>query len=106
VLDLVDAVEQRVGGPAVTDLVGGTPADVPDRYGIASPVARVPIGVPVVCVHGTEDANVPIRQSERFVAAGGGELVTLPGVDHFAMIDPSSDAWVACRDAAERLIRQ
>jgi acetyl esterase/lipase len=105
VLDLVDAVERGVGGAAVTDLLGGTPADVPERYALASPVARIPIGVPVVCVHGTADANVPIRQSERFVTAGGGELVALPGVDHFAVIDPSSDAWVACRDAVERLAR-
>ncbi|WP_300008951.1 alpha/beta fold hydrolase [Pseudonocardia sp.] len=105
VLDLVDAAQRRVGGAAVPDLIGGTPAEFPDRYALASPVARVPIGVPVVCVHGTDDANVPIRQSERFVAAGGGELVTLPGVDHFAVIDPSTAAWAACRDAVERLAR-
>ncbi|MFB9381880.1 alpha/beta hydrolase family protein [Pseudonocardia petroleophila] len=103
VLDLVDAVEQGVGGAAVTDLMGGGPREVPDRYAVGSPVARVPIGVPVVCVHGTADGNVPIRQSERFTAASGDELVTLPGVDHFAVIDPSTDAWRACRDAATRL---
>lgn len=103
VLDLVDAVEQGVGGAAVTDLLGGTPAEFPDRYAVASPVARVPIGVPVVCVHGTSDGTVPVRQSERFSAAAGDELVTLPGVDHFAVIDPSTDAWRACRDAAVRL---
>ncbi|MHA6781280.1 alpha/beta hydrolase family protein [Pseudonocardia saturnea] len=103
VLDLVDAAEQGVGGSAVTDLLGGTPAQFPDRYALASPAARVPIGVPVVCVHGTSDGNVPIRQSERFAAASGDELVTLPGVDHFAVIDPRTDAWRACRDAAIRL---
>lgn len=103
VLDLVDAVEQGVGGSAVTDLMGGTPEEFPDRYAVGSPVARVPIGVPVVCVHGTADGNVPIRQSERFTAVSGDELVTLPGVDHFAVIDPSTDAWRACRDAAVRL---
>ncbi|GEC19510.1 alpha/beta hydrolase family protein [Pseudonocardia hydrocarbonoxydans] len=103
VLDLVDAVREGVGGSAVTDLVGGTPEQVPDRYALASPVERVPLGVPVVCVHGTDDRNVPIRQSERFTAASGDELVTLPGVDHFAVIDPSTDAWRACRDAAARL---
>ncbi len=103
VLDLVDAAENRVGATAVPDLLGGLPADVPDRYALASPVARVPIGVPVVCVHGDEDRNVPLRQSERFVAASGDELVTLPGVDHFAVIDPSTDAWRVCRAAAARL---
>ena len=32
------------------------------------------------------------------------ELVELPGIDHFAVIDPSTAAWRACRDAAERLL--
>jgi acetyl esterase/lipase len=104
VLDLVDAAERRVGGTAVPDLLGGGPAEVPERYALASPLARVPIGVPVVCVHGDADANVPLRQSERFTAASGDELVTLPGVEHFAVIDPTTDAWRACRDAAARLL--
>ncbi|MCH6167442.1 alpha/beta hydrolase family protein [Pseudonocardia alaniniphila] len=107
VLDLVDAAERRVGSGAVQALLGGDPSDVPDRYSLASPIARLPIGAPVVCVHGTADVNVPIRQSERFVAAAGdaAELVTLPGVDHMALIDPSSAAWRACRDALERLLK-
>ena len=109
VLDLVDSAERGVGRGAAQDLLGGAPDAVPDRYALASPVARLPIGVPVVCVHGTEDANVPIRQSERFVDAARDageavELVTLPGVDHFAVIDPATPAWRACRDAAERLL--
>lgn len=109
VLDLRDAVAGRVGGGAVPDLLGGSPQEVPDRYDLASPVQRLPIGVPVVCVHGTADGNVPIRQSERFAAAARAagdpaELVTLDGVDHFAVIDPSTAAWGACRDAVARLM--
>lgn len=106
VLDLVDAAERRVGATAVPDLMGGRPDEVPDRYALGSPTARLPFDVPVVCVHGTDDGNVPIRQSERFVAVAGGtaELVTLPGVDHFAVIDPSTAAWAACRDATLRLL--
>lgn len=65
VLDLVEAAQRGVGNGAVQDLVGGEPDEVADRYALASPYARVPIGVPVVCVHGTRDGNVPIRQSER-----------------------------------------
>jgi acetyl esterase/lipase len=106
VLDLVDAAQRRVGSGAVEDLLGGHPAAVPDRYALASPMERLPIGVPVVCVHGTADANVPIRQSERFVAAarGAAELVRLHGADHFAVIDPAADGWRVCRDALERLL--
>jgi acetyl esterase/lipase len=106
VLDLVDAERNGVGNGAASDLLGGGPDDVPDRYALASPVERLPLGVPVVCVHGTADLNVPIRQSERFVAAAGeeAELVTLPGADHFAVIDPASAVWKACRDGVERLL--
>ena len=32
------------------------------------------------------------------------ELVTLPGVDHIALINRTTAAWVACRDAVERLL--
>jgi dipeptidyl aminopeptidase/acylaminoacyl peptidase len=107
VLDLVDAERNGVGNGAAADLLGGGPDEVPDRYALASPVQRLPLGVRVVCVHGTDDVNVPIRQSERFVAAAGdeAELVTLPGVEHFAVIDPTTEAWKACRAGVERLLR-
>ena len=109
-LDLVDAAQRGVGRGAVEDLLGGGPADVPDRYGLASPIARLPLGGPVVAVHGDADGDVPIRQSERFVVAARAagdpaEMVRLPGVGHFAMIDPASQAWRVCRDAAQRLLR-
>lgn len=104
VLDLVDAAERGVGGGAVVDLVGGPPTAVPDRYALASPIARVPIGVPVIGVHGTADANVPLRQTERFAAASGDRAVVLPGVDHFAVIDPTTSAWAACRAAVEEIL--
>ncbi|MFC4942151.1 alpha/beta hydrolase family protein [Pseudonocardia sp. GCM10023141] len=106
VLDLVDGAERSVGAGAMQDLLGGEPTAVSERYAIASPIARLPLGVRVICVHGTADRNVPIRQSERFVAAAGSaaELITLDGVDHFAVIDPSTPAWAACRDGVERLL--
>jgi acetyl esterase/lipase len=105
VLDLVDAAEQGVGGSAVVDLLGGPPDAVPDRYALASPIARVPIGVPVLGVHGTADDRVPVRQTERFAAASGDRWTRLPGVDHFAVIDPTTPAWAACRAAVDELLR-
>ena len=104
VLDLVDAAEHGVGQGAVVDLLGGTPAAVPDRYALASPIARVPIGVPVIGVHGTADDRVPIRQTERFAAASGDRWTELPGVDHFAVIDPTTPAFAACRAAVEEIL--
>jgi len=104
VLDLVDAAERGVGQGAVVDLLGGTPDAVPDRYTLASPIARVPIGVPVLGVHGTADDRVPVRQTERFAAASGDRWTRLPGVDHFAVIDPTTAAWAACRAAVEEIL--
>ena len=109
VLDLIDAAERHVGGRAVEDLLGGPLNSIPERYAQASPIARVPIGLPTICVHGTADTIVPIRQSERYVHApvGAGdeaEIVALDGVDHFAVIDPSEPAWRVCRGAVDRLL--
>lgn len=97
VLDLVGAANEGVGGTAVPDLMGGGPDDVPERYQLGSPLARLPIGVPVRCVHGRRDANVPIGQSERYVAAAqaagdGATLAAFEG-DHFAVLDPTDESW-------------
>jgi acetyl esterase/lipase len=99
VLDLVGAARQGVGGTVVSDLLGGSPAKVPDRYNVASPLARLPIGFPVRCSHGHQDTNVPFSQSERYVAAAKragdpAELAAFDG-DHFDLIDPTHPSWQA-----------
>ncbi len=108
VLDLVAAADQGLGGGAVTALLDGSPSTVPDRYAIASPVARVPIGVPVVLVHGPDDGVVPLDQSTHYrdVATRAGEDVTLTEVpgDHFALIDPTTTAGAAALAAVSRLL--
>lgn len=103
VLDLVAAAEQGVGGSAAPDLVGGRPEAVPERYAAASPAELLPIGVPVIAVHGDRDTIVPLAQSEVYVAAAHAandpaELVVIAGADHFAMIDPTSSSWAAITD--------
>ncbi len=97
VLDLVGAAEEGVGGTAVEDLMGGGPTEVPERYQVGSPLARVPIGVPVRCVHGRSDVNVPISQSERYVAAAtrAGDQATVASFDgdHFDVLRPGHESW-------------
>ena len=105
VLDLVRGATAGLGGGAVVRFLGGTPAEVPERYAVASPYELVPIGVPSTLVHGIKDKVVPIDQSDRYAAAAiaAGDVVDeqrLKGVDHFAPIDPRMRAWVACRTAA------
>lgn len=97
VLDLRLAAEHGLGADATQEFLGGGPDDVPDRYAVASPVQRLPLGVPVICVHGEADTNVPPSQSRSYVeaatAAGDdAELRTVAG-DHFVLIDVGSAAW-------------
>jgi acetyl esterase/lipase len=105
VLDLIGGYAEWLSNGAVADVLGGSPAELPDRYAAASPLELVPLGVPTTLVHGDADDAVPIGQSERYAAAAeaaGDEVdfIRLPGVDHFALIDPASTAWAICRDAA------
>jgi hypothetical protein len=65
VVDLVAAAETGLGGGAAAALLGGDPAECPDRYRAASPAAMVPLGVPQLLVHGLADTTVPAVMSER-----------------------------------------
>ena len=107
VADLARAHHLGVGGQAVARLLGGTPDAVPGRYELASPAARLPMGVPQVLVHGTDDGAVPVSLSHEYTeaatAAGDDvELVTVPDEGHMACLDTQSTAW---RTAAEAFAR-
>ena len=100
VCDLVEAARQRLSHGAVLELLGGEPAEVPDRYREACPTLLLPLGVRQLVVHGTEDGDVPFEFGPRYVTAARAagdecELLALPGVEHFALIDPASAAWAA-----------
>jgi acetyl esterase/lipase len=108
VLDLRTAATTNVGGTAVTDLLGGAPLQVPDRYALADPIDHVPLPMPVVCVHSHSDDTVPFSQSETYVAAARAagadiELVEVEG-SHMAHRDPASKAWTAVLDVLPRLM--
>ena len=67
VVDLALAWELGLSDGVVGRLMGGAPSDAPDRYAAASPAALVPLGVPLLCVHGALDDVVPPEVSESFV---------------------------------------
>jgi acetyl esterase/lipase len=90
------AAAHATGGEATLDLLGGSPAQVPDRYESADPASRLdtPPGCQVVVVHGTHDEQVPVQSSRGL--ASRHRFITyheLPGIEHFALIDPLSPAW-------------
>jgi pimeloyl-ACP methyl ester carboxylesterase len=98
VSDLVARYRQRLGSGAVEDLLGGGPADRPERYALADPSQLLPTGVPVRLVHGSDDSVVPCSMSLDYIthAHSSGDdaaCAVPPGSGHFAVIDPRSAAW-------------
>jgi acetyl esterase/lipase len=98
VLDLADAAWRGLGTGAVLELMGAAPEDDPGGYAQASPVERLPVGIPTLVLHGDADDRVPVDLSFDFhsrarQAGDPTDLVVLGGVDHFAVIDPASAAW-------------
>jgi acetyl esterase/lipase len=100
VSDLASCFERALGGQAAGALMGGGPAEFPERYRAADPARLLPAGVPVRLVHGTADDRVPSEMSLSYAAraqvAGDEETecVLLPGAGHFDVIDPLSAAWL------------
>ncbi|MCP9489651.1 MAG: alpha/beta hydrolase [Solirubrobacteraceae bacterium MAG38_C4-C5] len=87
-------------GTVAHELLGGTPAAVPERFAQADPVRRVGLGVPAFLVHCADDATVPVKRSRAYAAAARAagddvELVEPATGGHRAPIDPGSEAWQA-----------
>lgn len=93
-------------GGIVNGLLGGTPAQVPDRYALANPQRRLPLDVPAVLVHGRDDRTVSPGHSVEYAGAASAagapvELALLEAAVHRAHIDPRTTAWqVAVRHLA------
>jgi acetyl esterase/lipase len=106
VSDLRDSV-QRTGpdGPPA-QYMGGTPAEVPERYAEASPCELLPLGVRQVILHGTADDSVPYAMSRAYAASAGdeAELVTLEGAGHFELIDPQAREWERVLEVTRRAL--
>ena len=103
VLDLRTAADDWLGGGAVEGFLGTDRATLD----IADPLARVPLDVPVWCIHGRDDLQVPIQQSQTYVkaarAAGArAALATVEG-DHFVLIDTTTSAWTRTLEILDEL---
>ncbi len=102
--------EREVCGEAVvTDLLGGSPEQVPERYAQASPVEMLPLGVPQIFVTAVADFVESPREGAAYVAVArkAGDQAkqeVVPGAGHFEYLAPGSIAWPAVRAAARALI--
>jgi acetyl esterase/lipase len=115
ILDLAAAARSRrsLVGPGVVRFLGGRPDEVPDRYRLASPVARLPLGPGVrqLIVHGENDGTVPPEQSIDYArrAAEAGDPVEMDLIaraGHMDLLDPRSPGWTATADWLDGFIRR
>lgn len=95
-LDMIYAV--RHGDDRIVTALGGTPAQVPDRYTSVDPIQNIDPEMPVIAIHGDKDTIVPPTNSERYIDAvekvnGIGDLVIATGEDHTSIVSPKSRVY-------------
>ena len=100
VVDLREAARLGLSRRAAEKLLDGPPTKWPARYDLASPLERLPLGLPQLLVHGDADDVVPIGIARSYAdrAAYSGdpcELVELAGCGHDEHLDPGTPAWAA-----------
>ncbi|MFD1213683.1 alpha/beta hydrolase family protein, partial [Arthrobacter sp. GCM10027362] len=102
VTDAARTWREGLGEDAAAEFFGLAPEQAPAVYDAASPVRQLPLGVPVLVVHGAVDQRVPVEHSQDFVtgARRAGDRVDFHsphGLDHLAAIDPSTRSWELVR---------
>jgi acetyl esterase/lipase len=100
VADMARGFAMKLGDGAVGKVLGGSPAEVPERYAAVDPAANLPLRIPTAVVHGHDDQQVPYAigrdwAAESVAAGDPTQLWDLPGIEHFGVIDPLSSAWTA-----------
>jgi acetyl esterase/lipase len=106
IADLDAARADRIGGGSVTRLLDHADAGPDGALPNASPIERLPIGVPQILAHAVDDDVVPSSQTTRYAAAAiaGGDDVTVLQLEaggHFDLIDPRTTAWATVAAAVE-----
>jgi acetyl esterase/lipase len=104
VCDLRAAYAEGLGSDAVAELFGGR-EPTGAEYADASPIERLPLGVPSMAIHGDNDDWVPLSQSIAFAGSAAGEctFVQLRRAGHFDVISPDGPAWPALSEALRGL---
>jgi pimeloyl-ACP methyl ester carboxylesterase len=90
--------------------MGGSPAEVPERYAQGSPLKLLPFGIPQILIQGAKDPIVPVeyvREYSRAAEKSGDkvDLVILQEAGHFEVVMPTTFAWPEVQEAIETLIR-
>lgn len=111
----VDLTENIVGyeglcrDTVITDLLGGTPATMPERYAQASPMRLLPLGIPQVLLLGEYEEFLPRPLAEAYAraAAQAGDpirLIVIAGAGHFEIASPHAPTWPQVVSAIRSLL--
>lgn len=109
VVDLQRAHELHLSNDAVAEFLGGSPSEVRERYHEADPIQLSIKSTRQVLFHGVLDEEVPADFSRDYVARKKrnetAELVELPGVGHYELIDPQTNAWKSVEETVLRFLQ-
>jgi acetyl esterase/lipase len=93
------------GAPVITDMLGGSPEEWPDRYRAASPIELLPFGVRQEFYAGRMFAAHAAPYEAAAKKAGDDVRTTvLPEAGHFVFIDPLSDVWPQVLRSVRRVL--
>jgi acetyl esterase/lipase len=109
VVDLEEADRLGLGSDATAHFLGGHWEQREERYRCSSPMTLLPIGVPQVLVHGTNDTVVPPSMSENYEnqATQHGDAaryIPVDGVGHRELIDPRGIGWATAAAELQHLV--
>lgn len=110
VLDLRRGRDLHLSNGAVAQFLGGSPSEVPDHYREASPAEQpIPYAVQKL-IHGTADDTVPYEISQGYAdrkkkLGEKVELITLPNIGHYEIVDPGSAVWNKVQEVFVSLTR-
>ena len=93
------------GSPVITNLIGGSPDERPERYRDASPIELLPLGVRQEFFAGRMFA-AQVAPYETATKRSGDALHTtvLADAGHFVFVDPQSDVWPQVLSSVRRLL--
>lgn len=108
VTDVVTTYRDGLGDNAADTLLAQSPGRAEEAAVEASPLHSLPIGVPIVIVHGEDDQRVPHSHTTAFAsaaeAAGDAVRVVSPAtLEHRTAIDPDGDQWATVIAAMREL---
>jgi hypothetical protein len=91
--------------PVITELMGGSPDDRPERYRAGSPAELLPMGARIESLTGRVFGAQNAAYEAAAVKAGDTvQATTTPAAGHVTFIDPQSDIWPQVLAAVRRTL--